>query len=174
LIYLFVGGGGRLISRGGVNHPVKSLFHALEKGGRITLAGFPVNAANKSGIAIQCGTGKPAFISSKDTVLTGPDPTSTACRFRFPPHEKTGIWVRAGRYCDLEGPARSALRCKFCQLKAELVQGAQLLLPAKSQFPQAMSAQETAEARQPRPPADFWPLKLILIDSPPVPSSINS
>jgi hypothetical protein len=80
---------------------------------------------------------------------------STACRFRFPPHEKTGIWVRAGRYCDLEGPARSALRCKFCQLKAELVQGAQLLLPAKSQFPQAMSAQETVEARQPRPPADF-------------------
>jgi hypothetical protein len=35
------------------------------------LTGFLVNAAMKSGIAIQCGTAKPAFISSKDTVLTG-------------------------------------------------------------------------------------------------------
>jgi hypothetical protein len=69
--YLFVGGGGRLVSRGGVNHPVNRFFTLSRKGGRITLAGFLVNAANKSGIAIQCGTGKPAFISSKDTVLTG-------------------------------------------------------------------------------------------------------
>ena len=30
-----------------------------------------MNAANKNGIAIQCGTAKPVFISSKDTVLTG-------------------------------------------------------------------------------------------------------
>jgi hypothetical protein len=69
--YLFVGGGGRLVSRGGVNHPVNRFFTVLRKGGRTTLAGFLVNAAMKSGIAIQCGTAKPAFISSKDTVLTG-------------------------------------------------------------------------------------------------------
>jgi hypothetical protein len=69
--YLFVGGGGRLISRGGVNHPVNRFFTLLRNGGRTTLAGFLVNAANKSGIAIQCGAGKPALISSKDTVLTG-------------------------------------------------------------------------------------------------------
>jgi hypothetical protein len=73
--YLFVGGGGRLISRGGVNHPVNRFFTLSRKGGRTTLAGFLVNAANKSGIAIQCGTGKPAFISSKDTVLTGRIPS---------------------------------------------------------------------------------------------------
>ena len=69
--YLFVGGGGRLFSRGGVNHPVNRFFTVLRKGGRTMLAGFLVNAANKNGIAIQCGTAKPAFISSKDTVLTG-------------------------------------------------------------------------------------------------------
>jgi hypothetical protein len=69
--YLFVGGGGRLISRGGVNHPVNRFFTLSRNGGRTTLAGFLVNAANKSGIAIQCGAGKPALISSKDTVLTG-------------------------------------------------------------------------------------------------------
>jgi len=69
--YLFVGGGGRLISRGGVIHPVNRFFTLSRKGGRTTLAGFLVNAANKSGIAIQCGAGKPAFISSKDIVLTG-------------------------------------------------------------------------------------------------------
>jgi hypothetical protein len=69
--YLFVGGGGRLVSRGGVNHPVNRFFTVLRKGGRTTLAGFLVNAAMKSGIAIQCGTAKPAFISSKDAVLTG-------------------------------------------------------------------------------------------------------
>jgi hypothetical protein len=67
--YLFVGGGGRLISRGGVIHPVNRFFTLSRKGGHTTLAG--VNAVNKSGIAIQCGAGKPAFISSKDTVLTG-------------------------------------------------------------------------------------------------------
>jgi len=69
--YLFVSGGGRLISRGGVTHPVNRFFTVLRKGNRTTLAGFLVNAANKNGIAIQCGTAKPAFISSKDTVLTG-------------------------------------------------------------------------------------------------------
>jgi hypothetical protein len=69
--YLFVCGGGRLISRGGINHPVNRFFTLLRNGGRTTLAGFLVNAANKSGIAIQCGAGKSAFISSKDTVLTG-------------------------------------------------------------------------------------------------------
>jgi len=69
--YLFVCGGGRLISRGGVNHPVNRFFTLSRNGGRTTLAGFLVNAANKTGIAIQCGAGKPAFISSKDTVLTG-------------------------------------------------------------------------------------------------------
>ena len=69
--YLFVSGGGRLVSRGGVNHPVNRFFTISRNGGRTTLAGFLVNAANKNGIAIQCGTAKPAFISSKDTVLTG-------------------------------------------------------------------------------------------------------
>jgi hypothetical protein len=69
--YLFVSGGGRLVSRGGVNHPVNRFFTVSKKGGRTILAGFLVNAANKNGIAIQCGTAKPAFISSKDTVLTG-------------------------------------------------------------------------------------------------------
>jgi hypothetical protein len=68
--YLFVGGGGRLVSRGGVNHPVNRFFTISRKEGRATLAGVLVNAA-KSGIAIQCGTAKTAFISSKDTVLTG-------------------------------------------------------------------------------------------------------
>jgi len=69
--YLFVGGGGRLISRGGIIHPVNRFFSVSREGGRTTLTGFLVTAANKSGIAIQCGAGKPAFISSKDTVLTG-------------------------------------------------------------------------------------------------------
>ena len=69
--YLFVCGGGRLISRGGISHPVNRFFTLSRNGGRTTLAGFLVNAANKSGIAILCGAGKPAFISSKDTVLTG-------------------------------------------------------------------------------------------------------
>jgi hypothetical protein len=69
--YLFVGGGGRLVSRGGVNHPVNRFFTVSKKGGRTTLAGFLVNAAVKSGITIQCGTAKSAFISSKETVLTG-------------------------------------------------------------------------------------------------------
>ncbi len=69
--YLFVCGGGRLISRGGISHPVNRFFTLSKNWGRTTLAGFLVNAANKSGIAIQCGAGKPALISSKDTVLTG-------------------------------------------------------------------------------------------------------
>jgi hypothetical protein len=69
--YLFVGGGGQLISRGGVSHPVNRFFTLSRNGGRTTLTGFLVNAANKNGIAIQCGAGKPAFVSSKDTVLTG-------------------------------------------------------------------------------------------------------
>lgn len=73
--YLFVCGGGRLISRGGVNHPVNRFFTLSRNGCRATLAGFLVNAANKSGIAIQCGAGKPGFISSKDTVLTGRIPS---------------------------------------------------------------------------------------------------
>ena len=50
-------------------------FTLSRNGGRTTLAGFLVNAANKSGIAILCGAGKPAFISSKDTVLTGRIPS---------------------------------------------------------------------------------------------------
>ena len=72
--YIFVGGGGRLFSRGGVIHPVNRFFTVSRKGRHTTLAGFLVNAANKNGIAIQCGKAKPAFISSKDTVLTGQIP----------------------------------------------------------------------------------------------------
>jgi hypothetical protein len=65
---------GRLFSRGGVSHPVNRFFTVSRKGRHTTLTGFLVNAANKNGIAIQCGKAKPAFISSKDTVLTGQIP----------------------------------------------------------------------------------------------------
>jgi hypothetical protein len=73
--FLFVGGGGRLVSRGGVNHPVNRFFTISKRGSRTMLAGFLVNAAAKSGITIQCGPAKPAFISSKETVSTGRIPT---------------------------------------------------------------------------------------------------
>ena len=69
--YLFVGGGGRLISRGGVSHPVNRFFTLSKTNGRATATGFLVNAAMKSGLTIQYGSAKPAFISSKDTVVTG-------------------------------------------------------------------------------------------------------
>ena len=69
--YLFVAGGGRLISRSGLSHPVNRFFTVSRTAGRTTLAGFLVSAAMKSGVTIQSGTAKPAFISSRDTVLTG-------------------------------------------------------------------------------------------------------
>ena len=69
--HLFVSGGGRLISRGGVIHPVNRFFTISKTNGRPTTTGFLVNAAMKSGLTIQYGSAKPAFISSKDTVVTG-------------------------------------------------------------------------------------------------------
>ncbi len=72
---LFVAGGGRLVSRGGVTHPVGRFFAVSKTGNRTRLEGFLVNAALKSGIAIQCGTAKPAFFSSKETVLNGKVPS---------------------------------------------------------------------------------------------------
>jgi hypothetical protein len=88
----------------------ESLFHASRKVGRITLVGFLVNAANKSGIAIQCDTGKPAFISSKDTVLTGRIPPQLHVVSAFPSHEKNRNLYATGGIANLEGPTRSALR----------------------------------------------------------------
>jgi hypothetical protein len=72
--YLFVAGGGRLISRGGVSHPVNRFFTVSRTVGRTTLAGFLVSATMKSGVTIRSGTAKPAFISSRETVLTGQIP----------------------------------------------------------------------------------------------------
>jgi hypothetical protein len=81
--YLFVAGGGRLVSRGGVIHPVKRFFMMSRNRGRTTLAGFLVTAAVKNGIAVRCGTAKPVFISSKDTVLNGvvPSQPQVVCGF---------------------------------------------------------------------------------------------
>jgi hypothetical protein len=72
--YLFVCGGGRLVSRGGVSHPVNRFFTVSRKGGRTDLDGFLVNAAKKGGITILSGTAKPAFVSSKEIAVTGQIP----------------------------------------------------------------------------------------------------
>jgi hypothetical protein len=109
--YLFVCGGGWLISKGGISHPVNRFFTLSRNGGRTTLTGFLVNAANKSGIAIQCGAGKPAFVSSKDTVLTGRIPPQLHVVSAFHHMKKTefgyvlgGIAISKGRRDRLYDP----------------------------------------------------------------------
>jgi hypothetical protein len=110
--YLFVAGGGRLISRGKVNHPVNRFFTVARKPGRTSLHGFLVNAANKSGITIQCGTAKPAFISSKETVQTGRIPPQLHVVSAFHHMKKPevgyapgGIAISKGRRDRLYDPA---------------------------------------------------------------------